>query len=220
MICVSVGNVTIEDCLSIIKTSQMAEIRLDLIEGSAANIKRIFSSSKNLIATYRPNNILSDDDRANLLIEAIDAGAEYVDIEMESSVTFKVKVMEEAKNKGKKIIVSYHNCETTPSREELENIVHNCKKPLSKRELTPDILKIACVSHSQKDNIRLLSLLDSDVPIIVVGMGKTGRITRFLAPFFGAFCTFAGVSKANQTAFGQPTKEELEFFFREFKNYL
>lgn len=220
MIYVSIGNVTVDECLSIIKTNQMAEVRLDLIENSAKNIKKIFSSSKNLIATYRSNNLISDDDRAGFLIEAISAGAEYVDIEVDSSDVFKAKVMKEAKNMGKKIIVSYHNCEGTPSKEELINIVKNCKQPISGEDLCADIVKIACVSKSKNDNIRLLSLLDIDTSMIVVGMGKIGRITRFLAPLLGSFCTFAGVSKTNQTGFGQPTREELENFLREIKTYL
>ncbi|MEI6093133.1 MAG: type I 3-dehydroquinate dehydratase, partial [bacterium] len=157
MICVSIGYVTVDECISIIKTSKMAEVRLDLIKDSTSNIKKIFSCSKNLIATYRANELINDDDdRAAFLIESMNAGAEYVDVELDSSDIFKIRVMEEAKNKGKKVIVSYHNCEQTPSKKELFNILKNCIMPLGKNKLSPDVLKIACLSQSQNDNARLL----------------------------------------------------------------
>ncbi|MCX6112499.1 MAG: type I 3-dehydroquinate dehydratase [Proteobacteria bacterium] len=214
MICVSIGNVSIEECISVIRSNQMSEVRLDLIEATDEDIKKIFSSGKNIIATCKINAKLTDNDRVSLLTKALDAGASYIDVEIDSSDDFKNKVIDFARSKGKKVIISYHNCKETPSREDLINIINRCKNHV------PDAIKIACVSHSNNDNVRLLNLLDSDISMIVIGMGEKGRITRFVAPLLGAFCTFVGISQLNQTAFGQPTKEEIEEFLRSFKTPL
>jgi len=192
----------------------MSEVRLDLLDLTDNDIKKIFSSGKNIIATCKTNGKLTENDSISLLTKALEAGAAYVDLDIDSSDDLKNKVMELAKKKGKKIIISYHNCKSTPSREDLVKIVNRCKN------YHPDVIKIVGVSHSNNDNVRLLSLLDSDIPMIVIGMGEKGRITRFAAPLLGAFCTFVGVSQLNQTAFGQSTKEELETFLRSFKTQL
>ena len=211
MICVSIGNVGVSECISVIKANQLSEVRLDLINATDDDIKKIFSSGKNIIATCKTNGKLTESDSISLLIKALEVGAAYVDLDIDSSDDLKKKVMDLAKKKGKKIIISYHNCKSTPSREDLLKIVNRCKS------YHPDVIKIVGVSHSNNDNARLLSLLDSDIPMIVVGMGEKGRITRFVAPLLGAFCTFVGISELNQTAFGQPTKEEVEIFLRSFK---
>ena len=217
MICVSIGNVSIDECLSAIKANQMSEVRLDLMRLSGEDIKKIFSAGANIIATCRAEGKLDDDTRASLLTKALDAGAAYIDVEVDSSDIFRNNMIIAAKNKGKKVIVSYHNCEKTPSQQELERIVERCKNPLGNPSVMPDVIKIACVSHSQKDNIRLLSLLENDIPMAVIGMGEQGRITRFVAPLLGAFCTFVGISELKQTALGQPTRAELESFLKGFK---
>ena len=220
MICVSIGNVSVDECISVIRSNQMSEVRLDLIDVTDDDIKNIFSSGKNIIVTCKANKKLTDDDRLLLLTKSMDAGASYVDVEINANDNFKNKIINHAKNKGKKIIVSYHNCEKTPSTEELLKIVNECRNPLTVATIVPDVIKIACVSRSDADNARLLGLLDSDVPMIVIGMGEKGRMTRFVAPLLGAFCTFVGISQLKQTAFGQPTKEEVEEFLRSFKSPL
>jgi 3-dehydroquinate dehydratase-1 len=217
LICVSIGNVKVGECISIIKAARMAEVRLDLMKVTDADIKKIFSAGKNIIATYRSGGKLTDDQRLSLLTKAVGSGAAYVDVEVDSKDQFKNDVIDLVRKKKKKLIVSYHDCQKTPSREELEHIVGWCSNPIGDGKVKPDVIKIACLSKSQKDNIRLLSLLDSDVPMIVIGMGEKGRVTRFVAPLLGAFCTFVGVSELKQTALGQPTKEELEKFLKGFK---
>ncbi|MEI6080391.1 MAG: type I 3-dehydroquinate dehydratase [bacterium] len=217
MICVSIGNVSVNECIGIIKANQMSEVRLDLMKLSDEDIKKIFSAGANIIATCRANDKLDDDTRVSLMAKAMDAGAAYIDVEVDSSDLFRNNMIIAAKNKGRKIIVSYHSCEKTPPKEELERIVERCKNPLGNPRVMPDVIKIACLSHSQKDNIRLLSLLENDIPMVVIGMGEQGRITRFVAPLLGAFCTFVGISELKQTALGQPTREELESFLKGFK---
>ena len=199
-ICVSIGNVTVAECLDIIAGSKLAEIRLDLLDLSDSDIERVFSSSKELIATSKDNNVA-------LLKKAIDAGAKYIDIDVDTPVSKRQELIKYVRSNNRLLIVSYHNCECTPEDSELNAIVQRCL------ELKPDVVKLACVSRSTRDNLRLMSLLKTELPMVVIGMGSTGRITRFVAPLLGSLWTYASISNNLQTAFGQVTKQELEDFF-------
>ena len=77
-------------------------------------------------------------------------------------------------------------------------------------EAGADIAKIACKVKSNGDNARLLSLLDSKKEIIVIGMGRKGRITRITAPLLGSPITFAALEKGKETAEGQMTLDKMK----------
>ena len=66
-----------------------------------------------------------------------------------------------------------------------------------------DIAKIACKSHAEPDNARLLGLLDDPRQIVIVAMGAKGRITRALAPLLGSPFTFASGRRA-----GRPQRDK------------
>lgn len=203
MLCVSLGKATFEECFKALKKYDLCELRLDRLKLKDAELKKIFSSSKNTIATFRPCEKIKEPERLKKLKNAIDMGADYVDIEVDATDPFKDAVVDYANRKKCKVIVSYHNYDKTPLKEELEHIVEWCKS------CSPDIIKIACRSRSDKDNARLLGLLDSDFKMIVIGMGVKGKITRIVAPKLGAFCTYVSLSEKTKTAPGQMTKEEL-----------
>lgn len=202
-ICISLANLTYRECLRIVQETAFAEIRLDLLALSVEQIQAIFAANTNLIATCRPGQY-DDDARRQLLLTAIEAGAAYVDIEMDSSDAFKAEIIETARTKGCQIIVSYHDHEKTPERAELDHILRWCA------EFDPDIIKIACMVNAVRDNARLLGLLDSDRRLLVVGMGEQGKMTRVVAPLLGSFCTFAAYSSEKSTAPGQLCRDEIE----------
>lgn len=203
MLCVSIGNVGVEECLKAVKSHELTEVRLDRMDLTPADIKNIFSSGMNIIASYRPG-VADDGERIKKLKLAMNSGAAYVDIEVDSSSRFKEEIMEHAKKRNCKLIVSYHNYDETPSSKELRKVLNQCKA------LRPDVVKIACESHSKRDNSRLLALLNSDVKMIVIGMGKEGVATRKMALKLGAFCTYVALSEDTKTAPGQLTKKEME----------
>jgi len=206
MLCVSLGKVTLDDCLKALKKYDLCELRLDRLKLKDAELKQIFSSSKNTIAAFRTCEKIKESDRLKKLKTAIDMGANYVDIEVDATDFFKDTLADYAAKKKCKVIASYHNYEKTPLKGELEHIVEWCKS------CSPDVIKIACRSRSDKDNARLLGLLDCDSKMIVIGMGAKGKITRILAPKLGAFCTYVSFSDKTKTAPGQMTKEELARF--------
>ncbi|HQT45318.1 MAG TPA: type I 3-dehydroquinate dehydratase [Candidatus Micrarchaeota archaeon] len=210
MICVSIADCTSRECIAAMKGQDCVEIRLETIKGlDAKAIKEIFSSkakdiaASKAIATCRPGK-MPGSKRKELLLEAIRAGAAYVDIEVEAEDDYKKEIIAAAKKAGCKAIVSYHNYEKTPTREELVETIRWCM------ETSPEIVKIACKAESPQDNARLLGLLDRREKIAVMGMGKQGRITRVAGHMLGNAITYVALSKGKETAPGQMTKKELE----------
>lgn len=216
MICVSIANCNAQECIAAMKGQDCVEIRLETIKGLDAKfIKEIFSSkamdiaaskaivASKAIATCRPGKI-PDSKRKEVLLEAIRSGAAYVDIEVEAEDAYKKEIITAAKKAGCKVIVSYHNYEKTPTREELLETIRWCM------ETSPDIVKIACKAESAQDNARLLGLLDSKMKMAVMGMGKQGRITRVTGHMLGNAITYVAREKGRETAPGQMTRKELE----------
>jgi len=182
-ICVSIGNLDVEECLKRLRFLDFAEIRLDMMEIDVSSVERIFSMPLKLIATCRPGRH-SNSLREKFLLTAIESGAAYVDIEINSSDKLKTKIIQRATQNKTKIILSYHDFNKTPKLSFLKNIV--LKSFLS----GADFVKIACMVHCCADNLRLLNLLDINGKysgrIVVVGMGKIGRVTRVASVLLGS----------------------------------
>jgi hypothetical protein len=85
MICISIADVTIDEAINIIKDNELSEVRLDRLTFNKDDITKLFSSKNSTIATYRPTESVTEIERKDRLIAAINAGAKYVDIEVESS---------------------------------------------------------------------------------------------------------------------------------------
>lgn len=76
------------------------------------------------------------------------------------------------------------------------------------------VTKIAYRARSLRDNIELFDLLsDQSRPMVAIGMGEHGLMSRVLAPKFGAHITYASLRKQDATAPGQPTIDELINFY-------
>lgn len=203
-ICVSIAEKTVEECLASMAGLELAEIRLDALEPvhlTPENLRRIFSAPPKLIATCRPGRI-DEQRRLQVLQGAITAGAAMVDVEVESADSFKDEVVQMARLRGCKIIVSFHDPRHTPSSAELEHVVRWCF------DAGADIAKVACTVQEPRDNVRLLGLLDSGKPVVVVGMGPKGRAVRLLAPLLGSPFTFAARRSGKETAPGQMSVQE------------
>ncbi len=173
------------------------------MELSKEQVAKLIAAHSNLIVTCRPG-VYDEERRKALLLSSIKAGVAYVDIEVESSDEFKTTLMNAARSKGCKTIISYHNFEKTPERAEFEHLLKWCG------EFEPDIIKIACLALTKQDNARLFGLLDTTQPMIVIGMGEQGKITRVVAPLLGSFCTFVTYETDKDTAPGQLSKKEVE----------
>lgn len=218
MICVSITHPTPERCTALLQTPglQMAELRLEEVELSSQELNTLFSFPVPLIATCRPTTKRQETDRQHILLNAIHAGAAYVDIEMETECM--LPLIETAREKNCRVIISYHNFQNTPSSGTLQEILLNC---LAKGA---DIVKIACLTYTPADCARLLALYgcemlhDKESPyyarqVLAIGMGEVGKITRIAAPFLGAPFTFAAAETGQETAPGQLNRLTLETLY-------
>ena len=205
MICVSICEKDVDKCLSIIEKMELSEIRLDLTEFGEAEIERVFSCRKRLIATCRPLQY-SPDRQLEILKMAIRHGATYVDIECEAPEEYKQELIDYAHHHECYVILSYHNYEETPEVEELETIMKNCFAQGC------DVVKIVTLVRVNIDNSKILSLYRHPGRLIAFGMGDLGKITRIVAPFLGAEFTYAAMDEGDPTAPGQIRYSRLKEF--------
>ncbi len=203
MICLSVGKASVEECLEIIKDTELAEIRLDLNIYHEEDIQRIFSSGANLIATCREGKY-NNEERKNLISKAVEFGAKYIDVEINCDLAMKDHVINVAKESDCKVIISYHNYDKCPNRDHMIDIANRCFDGKA------DIAKIIAKINSTQDIVNIMSLYDQNKKIIAIGMGELGRITRIAAPFFGAPFTYAYPEGRRRTADGQFSDEKLK----------
>lgn len=210
MICVSLDERCGSMFLRSIKGLEFVEIRMDRMEMALSEVKEVFSQPIRLIATCRPGH-LDDLKRKDYLIAAIEAGASYVDIEIESDSRYRKDIIEKARSKGCMVIISYHNHHETPSTDSLNSIVTTCFKEGAQ------IAKLACMVNSPADCARLIGLLGNtgyQGRLVVIGMGEKGRLTRILAPLLGSPFTYASYGAGKETAPGQIEDKRLEEMIR------
>lgn len=202
MLCRSVIEKGYRNVLEAIEGAEMAEIRIEETEMSVDETAKVFASHPNLIATCRPVN-LNDSDRKTLLETAIKSGAKWVDLEIESDAEFTSSLAAIAKAHDCKVIISYHNYDKTPSAKELDNIL---EESVVKQA---DLIKLACQVNDMKDNARLMCLYAQKHPVLVLGMGELGMITRIAALKMGAPFTFVRGNSLNATAPGQLDENQI-----------
>ncbi len=211
MICVSLKENNTDLCLKALQKLSFAEIRLDQISLYSKDVYKIFSSHPKLIATCRPGRY-SEPKRKKLLIEAIEAGAAFVDMEIKTEESLLKEVIKKASQHNCKLILSFHDFSGTPPLNRLKQLINIS---FSKGA---HIAKIACYVRTKQENSQLLGLLQDKRPVIVIGMGKIGRITRIASLFCGSPFSYASLEKGRETADGQLDKDTLENIFRIIKH--
>jgi len=212
MICVSIADIDFEQCRKVLSDIEMAEIRLDLLHFSPAQVKEIFSKHPQLIATHRPDSTeMSEEERKELLISAVNAGAAYVDVEIETRTAFKEAVKQACCEKGCKLIVSYHNHEKTPSKNELETIIEKCFGNGA------DIAKVACQVNGEADAARILFAFTITIERIPkrkkslpLAWGKRGKSFAWWHRCWVRLLHFAALSAGKETAPGQLDRQTLQ----------
>lgn len=131
---------------------------------------------------------------------------DLVDIELKLPVVIRNPLLAKAKEQGIASIISNHDFEKTPAREEMSN-------RLKEANLTgASIAKIAVTPKNSTDILSLLSVTNKmseiiDIPLITISMGGLGLVTRLTGELFGSAVTFGSVGEGS--APGQIDKESL-----------
>lgn len=202
MLCRSIIEKGFDNVVAAIEGAEMAEIRIEETNLNVEEVKKLFALHNNLLATCRPAN-LSNAERTSLLEAAIEAGAKWVDIEIESDSAYTQHLVDFAKARDCKVIISYHNYDETPKAKELDKIVD---ESVAKGA---DLIKLACQINAIEDNGRLMCLYAKNNAILAIGMGELGMITRIAALKMGAPFTFARGNALNESAPGQLNEKQM-----------
>ena len=224
MICTTIQNKTAEQILEALEHCEMAEIRLDRCELSARETEDVFTSDVPLVATCRISEVAqSEPSLQNLpdsareikamqiaekrLVRAMEAGARYVDVEIEAQKQMSKRVRSAAHENGTIFIRSYHDFEGTDSYEALKALVEKCKYHGA------DIVKIVTTAHSAEDVDKVMALYEwahaENIDLIAFCMGEAGKESRLECLKHGAPYTYAALSADEAAAPGQWPADEM-----------
>jgi 3-dehydroquinate dehydratase-1 len=205
MICISISDIS--QLSPVIKGgAELIELRLDLIRVSPKELYAKVPAEVKTVVTCREGEY-SEQERIKILNEAIELGASYVDLELESTVRYSDQVIRVAEKQGCQVIFSHHDFMATPSADELKSLLLACYNRGGA------VAKIATLVQSEEDVLKLLSLYGHPGRKVILGMGHAGRITRVAAPLLGSEFTFASPSKGEKTAPGQMSAEQLKTIY-------
>jgi 3-dehydroquinate dehydratase type I len=190
-------------CKQQLQGAGFAELRLDLMQTSVEERLSLYSIPLPFIVTCRPQAF--DEAQAYALLEeAVLHGAAYLDVEIERSNSYIKKLATLTQKHGCQLILSYHNYVCTPSYGELSAI---CRQALSQGA---DIVKLACMVNTSKDNAVLLGLYKDFSNLVSFGMGEQGRVSRIASLHCGAPFIYVAAENTEPTATGQYTAMEID----------
>ena len=202
MICVSIKNKTCEEIIDILDRPEveMAEIRLDKCDLSDEEIDDIFSGTDiPLIATCRVSSGLPLSVVEHRLTVAVEAGANFVDMEIEAPAPLGKRIGRLARESGSLFIRSYHNPGHTPELVELQEILDKC------RRFGGEMVKIVTKAQLPEDveTVRALYNGVEEGRLVAFCMGAAGRESRIACLGWGAPFTYASAGAGQETAEGQ-----------------
>ena len=215
MVCTVIQGRDLEGIFQALECCEMAEIRLDSCRLSMDDIEECFSSDTPLVATCRVEEMLSADSgltrqqalklSEERLLAAIDAGAAYVDVEMEIPKEVSKRIRARAHSCGTVFIRSVHDYSSTGTYDELKSWVEKC------RYYGADVVKLVTMARSGEDAARVLQLYDEYDPasLIAFCMGEAGRESRVECLAKGAPYSYAALSEDESAAPGQWTASDM-----------
>jgi 3-dehydroquinate dehydratase-1/3-dehydroquinate dehydratase/shikimate dehydrogenase len=189
----------------------LIEVRLDCMEDPQV-ADFIATTDKPVLVTNRPaweggQWQGSENERAELLVRALDWGARYVDIELLAAKEIRAMILAKAKAVGAQVVISSHDFATTPASSVLEDRLEQMM------ESGADIAKIVVTAHDAAQCLRILSLQEKamarNFPLSAFAMGSAGAISRLATIYLGGCMSYAALSPEQATAPGQLSVQEL-----------
>jgi 3-dehydroquinate dehydratase type I len=226
VICIPVIATTNEDALQqmgrCFLLADVVELRIDFIK--QADLKGLLTHQRNrIMVTNRMKeeggNFTGEErERIAFLNDAVTLGAGFVDIELRTSDDLREMLSDNiTHHEGRsQLVISHHIFDGTPSYSKLQDIFHECVAKGAR------IVKIVTFANEVEDTLTILKLIGyankANQKIIAHCMGEKGRISRIMAPLFGAYMSFASLDKGAESAPGQLTVSEMKDFFRILKD--
>jgi len=187
------------------------ELRIDAwdfiedIDTSLSTIKEVRSIVKDLpiVLTCRGHweggfKEVSDASKFGIYERAIKFNlVDYLDVELAYGEEKIQKLLKLLENSSSHLIVSYHDFQKTPPKEELYSIM------ASEIKAGAHVAKLAVMPQKEEDILALLAATLSirrdfpDVPLITMSMGAMGSLSRVIGGKFGSDLSFAVGSEAS-----------------------
>jgi 3-dehydroquinate dehydratase type I len=220
MICIPIAALTTDAAIEKIEhagpLADLIELRIDRIPG--VDLERLLAVRRTpVIVTNRRREegggfTGTEEERVEMLNEAVRLGANYVDIETATAPTLKSRLRGTIVGTSTKLIVSWHDFSGTPSAEFLKAKLTACMGD------GPAIVKIVTQASETADCLRLLELIPyarrKDQAIIAFCMGKPGKISRVMAPLLGSVFSYAPLEPEGASAPGQLTIHQMKAIYR------
>ena len=139
------------------------------------------------------------------LLKAIEAGAKYVDLEMEAPPMMGRKIRQACQEYGTMLIRSFHDFAGTPPEATLLSLLEKG------RRFGGEVVKIVTTATCKADADRVMALYREAEPgtLVAFCMGPLGRESRLEALRQGAPFTYACLAPEEATAPGQWTVDEM-----------
>ena len=194
------------------KVADILELRLDLIVSPDLNAL-LHAANKPVIVTNRSKLDGgqfkgNDEERLQVLHDAMAAKADYVDIEVSTPREYLQPFLEGYDTS--RIILSYHDFSHTP--EDINPLYE------AMNDLPGEILKIVTYARDLNDNLKMFQLLErakkENKKLIGLCMGDLGEISRVLSPLYGGFLTFGSLETGQESAPGQIPANVLRNIYR------
>jgi len=204
--------------------AEMLELRTDYLENlSVELVKKLIAQAKSaagpplpIIVTCRdtrqggikpyPNQL-----RIDVLTAALEAGADFIDIEFENFLSTKNQQRLKpalAQNSKATLIISAHNFET--NFDDITKLYRQIRTVYP-----PAIPKLVYTANHINDCFEAFDLLHrTNGERIVFCMGRAGLISRVITKKLGGFLTYASIDEQSATAPGQLTLKQFKDLYR------
>lgn len=220
MICIPIYAATADAAIEKIERAaplaDLVELRIDRIPG--ADLERLLNARRTpVIVTNRSRQegggfTGTEEERVELLREAVRLGADYVDIETATDPALKAGLREAIAGTSVKLIVSWHDFSGTPPLDFLKAKLEECMADV------PAIVKIVTHASDTADCLRTLELIPyarlRNQAIIAFCMGRRGKISRITAPLLGSVIAYASLEPEEASAPGQLTIHQMREIYR------
>jgi len=199
-----------------LRVDYLENLTTELVERLIAEIRKTDEKPLPLIVTCRDRGEGGVIDyplafRVEILIAALKAGAEFIDVEYENyrSADIRERVQQAlSQNSKARLILSAHNFET--KFDDINKLFHEISDVCP--EAIPKLVYTANHINDCFEAFDVLNQTRSDC--IVFCMGESGLISRILVKKLGSFLTFASIDEQKATAPGQLTVEQVRQLYR------
>ena len=196
-----------ESDVPLIATCRIATLA-DRVQGEASLLSdagKALSEQGMYLSAPRHGRNAAEELAESQLMKAIEAGAKYVDLEMEAPPMMGRKIRQACQEHGSILIRSFHDFTGTPPEASLLSLLEKG------RRFGGEVVKIVTTAASRVDANRVLALYREAEPgtLVAFSMGPEGRDSRLEALRCGAPFTYACLTPEEATAPGQWTTAEM-----------